>query len=276
MSELIDLTGQKFGRLTVLGRCQDHILPCGAKLTKWSCICDCGNSVDVIGSSLKRGATQSCGCLKNETKPNYKHGMSHTLIHTKWLSMLDRCNCINDNEYKHYGGRGITVCEEWSGKYGFENFLKWAMSNGYSDNLTIDRINVNGNYEPSNCRWVGNDTQANNKQNTIWVTYKKETLSLADMCKKYNTNYHTAYGRYKKGLPIEEVLFNQKWESEVSGNRRAVLKIDEKTGEVLQKYSSAAEAARENGIKTRGKITSVCKGKRKKAGGYIWRYESGI
>lgn len=273
MSELIDLTGQKFGRLTVLGQCQSHVLPCGGVLTKWLCVCDCGNSAEVIGSSLKRGHTRSCGCLKRETKPNYKHGMSHTLIHSKWLSMIDRCNCENDDEYENYGGRGISVCSEWQGKHGFENFFKWAKENGYSDKLTIDRIDVNGNYEPSNCRWVGNDVQANNKQNTIWVTYKGDTLSLAEMCQKYNVNYHTAYGRYKRGMPIEKVLFNKGWESEISGNRRAVLKIEESTGKILDRYCSASEAARENGIADRGAITSVCKGKRRKAGGYLWQYE---
>lgn len=272
MSELIDLTGQKFGKLTVLGQCQSHVLPCGGVLTKWRCICDCGNIAEVIGSSLKRGQTRSCGCLKRETKPNYKHGMSHSTIHSKWLSILDRCYCENDIAYKNYGGRGISVCEEWRGKHGFENFYKWAMENGYDEDLTIDRIDVNGNYEPLNCRWTDIDIQANNKTNTIWVTYGGETLSLRKMCEKYGVNYHIAYGRYLKGFPIEQILFNKPWQSEVSGNRRKVLKIDIETHEILDKYDSAKEAAEKNNIRSRQEVTRVCKGKRKTAGGFIWKY----
>lgn len=208
-----------------------------------------------------------------------KHGMSHTKIHQTWLSMKDRCNCPNDKEYKNYGGRGIKVCDEWLGKDGFIHFYKWAIENGYDSNKTveeqsIDRIDVNGNYEPSNCRWADRHTQSNNRRDTIKVTYNNETLSLREMCNKYNINYHTAYNRYKRGLPIEKVLFNKAWQSEISGNRRKVAQIDVNTGELIKTYNSATEAARTFGV-CRSLITTAIK-KRYKSCGYYWKYaESG-
>ena len=208
-----------------------------------------------------------------------KHGLSNTKIHQKWLSMKDRCYCKNDSEYKNYGGRGITVCDEWLGKHGAENFIKWAIENGWSDekdskDLTIDRIDNNGNYCPENCRLVGRDVQANNKRNTIYITYKGETLPFSQMCEKHNVNYHTSYNRYALGYSAEEIFDIQKHKK--SGARRKIAKIEPKTYKVIFIYNSAIEAAKENGFNSSNSILRVCSGKRRSAGGYIWKYYDDI
>ena len=150
----MDLTGKKFGRLKVLAR---------ADRGGWLCLCDCGNQKIVNTHNLTNGLIKSCGCYNKErllgTHINQKHGMSRTRIYITWRNMRVRCTNPKDKRYASYGGRGITVCEEWNT---FEPFRDWAIANGYRDDLTIDRIDTNGNYEPSNCRFI---TRAENNKN---------------------------------------------------------------------------------------------------------------
>lgn len=161
-----DLTGQKFGRLTavkIVGRAPSrHVL--------WECQCECGKVCITSSNSLLMGKTQSCGCLFKELliKRDTKHGMSYTRLHEIWRRMKQRCSNPKTKEYQHYGGRGIRVCDEWNND--FEAFATWALNNDFQENAkrgdcTIDRIDVNGNYEPSNCRWVSQKVQCNNKRN---------------------------------------------------------------------------------------------------------------
>ena len=178
MSKFVDLTGQKFGRLTVIERAENK-----GKHLLWRCKCDCGEICLAAGTHLKSGSKQSCGCLLREhakglsKKVNVTHGLSESRIYRTYISMKQRCYNPNIKSYKDYGGRGITVCAEWLND--FSAFYEWAMANGYADDLTIDRKDVNGNYEPSNCRWATRKEQNNNKRNNKEITYKGETHTMA-------------------------------------------------------------------------------------------------
>lgn len=158
--KLDDLTGQRFGKLTVLRRAVVE----GNK-TIWCCKCDCGNEVNVSATNLKRGRTHSCGCYKKEQSKlrHLTHGCSkNNRLYRIWICMRQRCFYEKNDNFNYYGGRGIIVCDEW--KNAFEPFQQWALANGYADNLSIDRIDVNGNYEPANCRWVTMAVQNKNQR----------------------------------------------------------------------------------------------------------------
>lgn len=157
-----DLTGDRFGRLVavrVLGKKN------GAYV--WECLCDCGNTTFVCGSKLTNGHTKSCGCIRKEgvRKPAYSHGLCNTRLYRIWSNIKSRCLNPKSDNYKFYGGKGITICEEWL--HSFQAFYDWAMENGYKDGLTIDRKNSDDGYSPRNCQWITqseNATRANNKR----------------------------------------------------------------------------------------------------------------
>ena len=153
-----ELTGLRFGRLTVL----EHSDSTKNGNAKWLCRCDCGKEVIARADCLKSGKTKSCGCWRKEMFTT--HGMTDTPVYHSWMGMIQRCYNPKTKAYKDYGGRGITVCDEWL--HDSKAFCDWAMANGYQEGLSIDRIDVNGNYEPSNCRWATAKQQANNKRNS--------------------------------------------------------------------------------------------------------------
>lgn len=188
-----DLTGQKFGELTVI--CKDKTIKTkrGNYITMWLCKCSCGNIKSVERSNLRSGKIKSCGHLRGIANGLYK-----TRIYQIWRSMKSRCYHKSNFSYKYCGLKGIKVCEDWLGEKGFINFYNWAMSNGYTDNLTIDRIDNNGNYEPSNCRWVTMKEQENNRTNNVYLKINGKTQTIAQWRDELNLSYYKIKTIYSK------------------------------------------------------------------------------
>jgi len=189
-----DLTGQKFGRLTATKLIRFE----KGKKTVWLWDCDCGKQREILVDSVKSGKTKSCGCAKIGNKNGRIHGGIKTRLYRIWHGMKTRCNNVNDKHYSDYGGRGIKIYEEW---YDFSIFQDWADENGYEQNLTIDRINNNGNYEPSNCKWSTTIQQNRNRRNNIYLEINGETKLLIEWCEILNVRYPTAFERRKAGNP---------------------------------------------------------------------------
>lgn len=201
-----DLTGQKFERLIVKG----YIGKNNKNHALWLCRCSCDNYTLVTTTDLKSGHVKSCGCLKiemtierNKNNSYAKHGQSRTRIYRIWQLMKDRCSNVNRDRYKDYGGRGITYCKEW---VDFKCFYSWAIDNGYKENLTIDRINVNGNYEPNNCRWITNKEQQNNKRYHHLFLFNGEIKNLAQWGEETGLPYDIIWRRIQDGFDSSEVL----------------------------------------------------------------------
>lgn len=192
MPKMIDLTGKRFGRLNVVRRGTNR-----GRITRWDCVCDCGNDVCVDGSSLTRGRTKSCGCYRSDVCKEYPNGVKHggkgTRIYVIWSDMKQRCYYAKNINYHNYGGRGIKICDEWL--HDFKTFQVWAMANGYADNLTLDRINNDGDYCPENCRWATRAEQDNNTHANRRVTFNGETHTISEWAKITGINYSTLWRR---------------------------------------------------------------------------------
>lgn len=187
----------KFNRLTALE-------PCGKQggRTMWLCQCDCGKQKTIRSDHLQTGRIKSCGCYAPGAPTHRLYNSRHYHI---WTNMKMRCYNKRDPRYPDYGGRGIKVCDEWLNS--FESFYSWAIGNGYSDNLTLDRIDVNGNYEPSNCKWSTKKEQNNNKRNNHLITYNGETNTISEWAKAKGIKPHTLYMRIVVyGWSVERAL----------------------------------------------------------------------
>lgn len=205
-TRLIDLEGKKFGRLTVINRAEDK-----KRKTYWHCKCECGAEKDVCASHLTSGKIVSCGCLSVDriSELNKTHGMSRTRIYKIWCGMKKRCYNENSENYYLYGGRCITICDEWINN--FQAFYDWAIANGYDENLTIDRIDTNGNYEPSNCRWATNKEQSCNTRRTRLFEHNGEIKTLKQIAKDENVNYNTLIRKVSKnGTELNLALYEIK------------------------------------------------------------------
>lgn len=196
-----DISGMKFGRLTVIERATDFVSKRGNKSSAYLCKCECGKYVVVRTSDLKDGTTKSCGCLRKEmmSGKQFVHGKRHERIYSIYSDMKKRCYNSKYKEFYLYGGRGIKICDEWIGEHGFENFYEWSLENGYSPNLSIDRINTNKGYSPENCRWTDNITQANNRRNSIRVYYNHQYMTISELSKRTGYTYGGIYDMIKRG-----------------------------------------------------------------------------
>ena len=198
-----NVIGEKYYELTVVGYIGNY-----NKSAKWLCRCDCGNYILAISPELKNGHIKSCGCrnlrvLLERNKNNkygIKHGCSRDRIYKTYMSMIQRCYNKNNTGYKNYGERGIKICDEWLDKEnGFLSFYNWAIQNGYEETLTIERIDINGNYEPSNCTWITNQEQQNNKRTNVWINISGEVLNMRQWSKEVGINEKTIEHRKRSG-----------------------------------------------------------------------------
>jgi hypothetical protein len=209
MAAFIDISGNKYGRLTAVRRVgnskDNHAI--------WLFACDCGKKRAVRSADVKCGKTQSCGCLQHESTmaalkimhtANFKHGMSHERIYKIWECMKARCGRASVPSFKNYGGRGIHVCDEWINDP--KAFVDWALSHGCSPELTIDRKDNNKGYSPDNCRWATYTEQAKNKCNNVFVTINGTTKILADWSKEYKIPWDTLDDRIKRGMSPEDAV----------------------------------------------------------------------
>ena len=201
MTKKLELRGQKFGRLTVIASAESDKKGNG----RWLCKCDCGKEVVIVGYRLNTGYTKSCGCLQREItgKRASKHNKYGTRLHTVWRHMKERCNNPNSQDYHNYGGRGISYCSEWTE---FNPFYEWATKNGYSDELTLDRIDVNGNYEPSNCRWADKKIQANNTRVNRRITINGVTKTMTEWSDETGVKAGTIWWRHENGITGQDLI----------------------------------------------------------------------
>lgn len=195
----------------------------------WNCKCDCGNITRVSTGSLTSGNTMSCGCIRiekllkwreehtNDTKHSEKRDC--TRLYTIWGGMKSRCNCENNHAYKYYGGKGVMVCDEWVES--FVTFRNWSFENGYNEALTIDRIDANGNYEPSNCRWVDMKVQANNKTNNKYISYNGIIKTLSEWCDELNLPYDRTKARLNALNMSAEEAFKKEYYNN-NGSRETI------------------------------------------------------
>ena len=208
----IDITGKQFGRLTAVKKVKS-VVSGKQKRSVWLFCCSCGKEKEIIKSPVVRGKIVSCGCQNHENimKRNTKHGQSETILYSKWLDMKHRVLLPKTNCYKNYGGRGIKVCKEWiDAKNGFSNFMKWAVGNGYNPSLSLDRIDVNGDYTPRNCRWITMREQQLNKRTNRKITICGKTKCLCEWLKTYKIHRNTFYYRLKKGYSELEAITGEK------------------------------------------------------------------
>ena len=205
-----DLTGTKFGRLTVTKRLPNNKF----NMIVWECLCDCGNIHNVSANCLLQKQTFSCGCQKKESvsKACKTHGKSRTKLHKVWISMRGRCNNHNDKNYNHYGDRGISVCEEWDT---YKCFYDWSIKNGYIEGLQIDRINNDGNYCPENCAWVTSMVNMSHTSRSNHININGEIKCLSEWSRIMKANPPTFWRWFRKGKKYCAIKFSERLNKEI-------------------------------------------------------------
>lgn len=208
MPRLFDITGMRFGKLTAIERISND------RRSVWRFACDCGGERVTMAQTVKCGDVAGCAeCGSRARKEKLtKHGGAskagkRNRLYVCWVSMRARCYTPTIPNYANYGARGIAVCDEWAD---FAAFSEWANANGYRDDLTIDRVDVEGDYSPGNCRWVTHTEQAQNKRQSRWVEYQGETMNLMQLAKRTGISWHTLRGRLNAGLSVDEAVNHPK------------------------------------------------------------------
>lgn len=271
-------TGQRFGRLVIVKEVEHHKMPNGIYRRMFLCKCDCGNEVTCSLANLTSGNTSSCGCLKKETASNNNstHRQSKTRLYRCWQHMKHRCYREDDENYSYYGGRGIIMCDEWKDSY--ENFSKWAIDNGYKENLTIDRIDCDGNYEPNNCRWITQKEQTRNTRRNTFVYlegkgFSMHKFTLSELCEILKVNYPLSvkriYQYIKKRKAVEDGIISNMEQS--IRERKPILMCD-KDGTIINEYNSITDAAQSNGISVSA-VGNNLSGRSKTCKGHIFKYK---
>lgn len=203
MGKFINRVDARYGKLLVIAATQSRG---GGGSVVWRCICDCGNEALVSGSALHSGSTKSCGCLFIETArqkglAKRTHGMTATPTYRAWSGAKDRCTNAKNKKYHLYGGRGISICPQW------ERFECFFADMGIAPlGESLDRIDVDGNYEPGNCRWATQEDQQNNRRNNVIIEYAGEKMTMANYCKKHGLNSDKVQQRLKRGYTVEEAI----------------------------------------------------------------------
>lgn len=200
MSKTIDLTGMRFGRLLVIGKTRSK-----SGRVAWVCICDCGNETTPLTNCLLNGRSKSCGCLHKEITGNThrKHGQYNTRLYRIWSNMRQRCSNPKNDNYHLYGAKGVSVCDEWKD---FAVFSKWAMQNGYADNLSVDRIETDKDYCPENCRWATPQEQTDNRKCTRYVSFNGKTQTLKRWSEETGISYKVLLWRVSHGWTAKKAL----------------------------------------------------------------------
>lgn len=205
---LNNLIGHRFDKLLVLERAKENSKSGNAM---WVCQCDCGKVTTVIGSHLRFGHTKSCGCNRISKR---SMGYSQERLYRTWVGMHNRCYNPNHDRYKWYGGKGIRICDEW---HDFINFRRWALDNGYTNELTIDRIDANRNYCPENCQWVDMKVQVNNRSNNRVIWYKGRQYTATKLAEAHGMSPHTIFNRLKPGWNVDQIIDTPESRGEKNG-----------------------------------------------------------
>lgn len=203
---LIDMTGRQCGLWTVIERGPNRITPCGNTEAMWLCECQCGTRRLVRAADLRNGASKSCGCYRRQraSEASTRYACKDQRLYTIWAGMCYRCEDPKHPSYSLYGGRGVKVCDEW--KEDFDCFARWAYQAGYHDKLTLDRIDVDGDYCPVNCRWATPKEQANNRRTCVYIEYAGKSQTATQWAEEFNISPSTLLGRLRCGWSVEAAL----------------------------------------------------------------------
>lgn len=253
-----NLVGKRFGRLIVLEYAGEK---------KWKCQCDCGETTVADGDSLRSGNKRSCGCLQTEMYKRakcVKHGESNSPTYIRWLSMKRRCYYPKNVGYPNYGGRGIKVCDRWLGEHGFENFLV-DMGEAPSREYSLDRIDVNGDYTPENCRWATWKEQSNNKRTNRKFTHNGRTHTVTEWCEELGLNLHGVFSRIHRGLTKFEDVFG------LHNNHLKRVNLYNENGEFVRTYPSIKATAADLGVSI-DMVSDRCKHRHPNVGKYRFEF----